>query len=268
MTIKLFLVLLIFTLTNCSNNSQHFVLVQGDSLKNSAKALTPLEKESFEKTEIVCDTVYKNKGYKLTLTHFDTTNEDETIPNTLFTLSKLTNRQYLPIYSDSIFNKNQEIHFADFNNDNVKDILVQNFSDVRSNWTYYLYLVDTAQNKLKKIKGFEEIKNPNYLPQYNLIDNYVMSGQIWTSFYKILGDRVKNFDVVIYDDQTDNGNYDNGYKSYQLYNDQGKKQPLTKGFVQLLTCDILQETSKGNFNFNKLKNEKSTFINFTLLYHK
>ena len=212
MIMKLFLVVLIFTLTNCSNNSQHSVHVQGDSSKNLLKSLILLEKESFKKTEIVCDSVYKNKGYKLTLTLFDTTNEDETIPNTLFTLSKLTNRQYLPIYSDSIFNKVQEIHFVDFNNDNVKDILVKNFSDVRSNWTYYLYLVDTAQNKLKKIKGFEEIKNPNYLPQYNLIDNYVMSGQIWTSFYKILGDSVKDFDIVIYDDQIDNGNYDREYK--------------------------------------------------------
>jgi len=209
---KLFLVLLIFVLTNCNNNSQHSVPVQGDSSKDLEKAVTPSEKESFEKTEIVCDTVYKNKGYKLTLTLFDTTNEDETIPNTLFTLSKLTNGQYLPIYSDSIFNKVQEIHFADFNNDNVKDILVQNFSDVRSNWTYYLYLVDTAQDRLKRIKGFEEIKNPNYLPQYNLIDNYVMSGQIWTSFYKIKGDSIKDFDIVIYDNQTDDGSYNRDCK--------------------------------------------------------
>ena len=73
-------------------------------------------------------------------------------------------------------------------------------------------LVDTTQNKLKKIKGFEEIKNPNYLPQYNLIDNYVMSGQIWTSFYKILGDSVKDFDIVIHDDQIDNGHYVREYK--------------------------------------------------------
>ena len=209
---KIILALLIFTLTNCTNNGQHSALAQGDSSKNLVKAIGLNEKESFEKTEILCDTVYKNKGYKLTLTLFDTTNEDEIIPNTLFTVSKLINGQYLPIYSDSIFNKVQEIHFADFNNDNVKDILVQNYSDVRSNWTYCLYLVDTSQDKLKKIKGFEEIKNPNYLPQYNLIDNYVMSGQIWTSFYKIQGDTIKDFGIVIYDNQTDDGSYDRDYK--------------------------------------------------------
>jgi hypothetical protein len=212
MNLKLLLASLSFTFANCSNNSTHSVPVQGNSSKNLEQAVTSGEKESFQKTEILCDSIYKNKGYKLTLALFDTTNEDEIIPNTLFTLSKLTNGRYLPIYSDSIFNKVEEIHFADFNNDKVKDILVQNFSDVRSNWTYYLYFVDTAQNTLKKIKGFEEIKNPNYLPQYNLIDNYVISGQIWTSFYKIEGDSIKDFDIVIYDNQTDDGSYDRAYK--------------------------------------------------------
>jgi hypothetical protein len=212
MTIRLHLLLTIFILTNCKNNGQHSESVPTDSSKVVKNAVTKPEKENFEKTEIVCDTIYKNKGYKLTLTLFDTTDEDETIPNTLFTLSKLTNGQYFPIYSDSIFNKVQEVHFVDFNNDNVKDILIQNISDVRSNLTYHLYLVDTTEDKLKKVKGFEEIKNPNYLPQYNLIDNYVVSGKIWTSFYKIKGDSIKDFDIVIYDDQTDNGNYDRNYK--------------------------------------------------------
>lgn len=161
---------------------------------------------------MICDTVYKNKGYKITLKRFDISNEDEKIPNSVFTFSKLTNGLYLSLFSDSIFNRVQVIQFADFNNDSIKDILVQNFSDVRSNWTYYLYLVDTAQNKLKKIKGFEEIKNPHYLPQYNLIDNYVMSGQIWTSFYKIQGDTVKDFDIVIYCNEVDEGKYGRDYK--------------------------------------------------------
>ena len=210
MTLKLFLAFLILTLANCGNSSQHSVPLPVDS----SKLIAASEKDGFDKTEIDCDTVYKNKGYKLTLTLFDTANEDQTIPNTLFTLSKLTNGQYLPIYFDSIFNKVQEIQFADFNNDNLKDILVQNFSDVRSNWTYYLYLVDTAQNKLKKIKGFEEIKNPNYLLEYNLIDNYVISGQIWTSFYKIQGNRIKAFGIEILDGENDNGKvtYDKDYK--------------------------------------------------------
>jgi hypothetical protein len=209
---KLFSLLLILALTNCNNNSPHALTLSTDSSKKPEKIVVTATNENFRKTEIVCDSVYKNKGFKLTLILFDTTNEDETIPNTIFNLSKLTNGQYLSIYSDSIFNKVQKIHFADYNNDNIKDILVQNFSDARSNWTYCLYLVDTALNKLKKIKGFEEIKNPNYLPQYNIIDCYVISGTNWTDFYKIKGDSIKDFDVVIYDNQAGSGNYDRDYK--------------------------------------------------------
>src|SRR6476660_10441528 len=124
MTMKLLLVLTIISLTNCNANNQRSGKVSTDSSKVVEKTVINHEKEDFENTEIVCDTVYKNKGYKLTLSVFGTTGEDETIPNTLFTLSKLTNGHYLPIYSDSIFNKFQEIHFEDFNNDKVKDILV------------------------------------------------------------------------------------------------------------------------------------------------
>ena len=211
MTKLTFFILIVLGLTISCNNRQpekqksvtdEIVEVKSDSITEN----------KFETTEIVCDTVYPNKGYKITLLTFDPNNEDEAIENTLFTFSKLTNGKYLKIISDSIFNRVQEVRFEDFNNDKVKDILVQNYSDVRSNWTYYLYLVDTVQNKLKKIKGFEEIKNPNYLPKYNLIDNYVISGQIWTSFYKITGDTIKDFDIEIYDNQEDDGSYDREYK--------------------------------------------------------
>ena len=212
MTLRFFLTLTGLLFANCNNSGQHSAAIPTGGSKVLKKIAALTDKSNFEETEIICDTVYKSRGYKLTLIRFDTTNSNETIPNTLFTLSKQANGQYLPIYSDSIFNTVQEVHFTDFNNDNIKDILVQNISDVRSNWTYYLYLVDTAHDKLKRIKGFEEIKNPNYLPQYNLIDNYVMSGKNWTSFYKINGDSIKNFEIVIDDDQTENGTYGRDYK--------------------------------------------------------
>ncbi|MEY2923211.1 MAG: hypothetical protein RL108_1837 [Bacteroidota bacterium] len=188
---------------------------QAQKTENDNKAVNSIDsitETKFKSTEIVCDTIYPNKDYSISLLSFYPMNEDETIPNTLFTISKLTNGKYLPIFSDSIFNSVQEVRFEDFNNDKVKDILVQNYSDVRSNWTYHLYLTDTVKDNFKKIKGFEEIKNPNYLPQYNLIDNYVMSGQIWTSFYKIIGDSIKDFDIVIYDNQTEDGSYERDHK--------------------------------------------------------
>lgn len=120
MTKRILLISTIFALTNCNSNVQQTANISNDSSKVLGVNITKTENEKFEKTEILCDTVYKDKGYKLTLNLFDTSNEDETIPNTIFTLSKLTNGQYLPIYADSVFNKVQEIHFADFNNDKLK----------------------------------------------------------------------------------------------------------------------------------------------------
>jgi hypothetical protein len=189
------------------NNSTKDVVATKTTSTNSAKS-------KFETAEINCDTVYPNKNYKIKLTQFDTTIGDyDTIPNSVFVFYKEFNGQKLKLFSDSIhiMSQYQNVKFSDFNGDNIKDILIQNISDVRSNPTYYLYLIDTTHDKLTKIRGFEEIKNPNYVSKYNLIDNYVLSGQTWTSFYKIQNDTIKDFDIVIYDDNSGNGNYERDY---------------------------------------------------------
>ena len=164
-------------------------------------------------SENIYESYYPNREYKITLTAFEFINddEDESELNTILTISKLNNGKYIPYYTDSIFSKVKQIKFEDYNNDNVKDILIQNYSDVRSNWTYNLYVFENNQRKLTKIKGFEEIKNPKYLSKYNLIDNYVNSGQNWTSFYKIKRDSIINFDIIVYDDQTEDGTYEREY---------------------------------------------------------
>ena len=42
----------------------------------------------------------------------------------------------------------------------------------------------------------------------------VMSGRNWTSFHKIIGDTIKDFNIVIYDGEDENGidTYDADYK--------------------------------------------------------
>jgi len=158
------------------------------------------------------DSASPYKNYRITLAVIDSGNKDENIPNTLFTVSRLSGGQYSLIFSDSVFSQTRNVEFADFNNDTIPDILVQNISDVRSNQTYYLYLVDTVQHQLSKIKGFETIKNPTYVPEHNLVTSYVMSGQIWTGFYTIKDGTVKDSGVVVYDNQTDDGSYERNYK--------------------------------------------------------
>lgn len=153
--------------------------------------------------EINCDTIYPNKNYKILLFDLDPekiyVGNDE-IKNTVFQLRK----QNVIIFTDSIYSNEQDVEFGDFNGDKIKDILIRQESSARSNWNYYLYIVDTLSNTLKKIKNFEQIPNPNYLPKYDLIDNYVLTGVNWTGFYKIQNDTIYDFGITIEDNQTDN----------------------------------------------------------------
>lgn len=166
----------------------------------------PAQDSIFE-NEIICDSVYQNKNYKIVLRHFSREKGyDENDKNTVFIFSKKINGKYEELLRDSIESHVGAYEFQDFNGDKIKDILIQNISDVRSNWTYYLYLVDLKNDRLTKVKNFNQIKNPHYLPQYNLIDNEVMSGRNWTSFYQIKKDTVFDFGYVIYKGEDGNGN--------------------------------------------------------------
>lgn len=178
--------------------------------KEEKPAIGSATESKFETTEIICDTVYPNKGYKITLTKFDAiVSEYDTNYNTIFTLRK--NNQI--IFSDSVHNAYQDVRFEDFNGDNVKDILIQNTSSARSVWTYTLYFVDTLNDKFKKVKDFEQIPFPNYLSEYDIVEGYALAGKNWTSFYKIQSDTVYDFGINIEDDLSDNGLYEQEYKN-------------------------------------------------------
>lgn len=164
--------------------------------------------------EILCDSIYPNKKYSIKLYQIidsPALSIDENSKNYLFELKQNGKN----IFVDSIFSIVAEINFRDFNNDGIKDILIQNDSDVRSNWTYNLYLIDTLNNSIKKVKGFNQIKNPNFIAKYNLIDNEVMSGRNWTSFYQIQNDTIFDFGYVIYNGMNDDGTIVDFDKEYQ-----------------------------------------------------
>lgn len=193
---SIILILSFLIWTSC-NRKDKAAFTQNDSPTKKNRAAQNHPTGDFESVNIDCDSVYPNRGYRITLLGFSKEITEELKPNTVFKLEKLTNGKYKQVFEDSIYCRTREVKFEDFNNDKLKDILVQNYSDVRSNLTYFLYLVDTANDRLKKIKGFEEIKNPHFLPKYNLIDNYVMSGRNWTDFYKIKNDSVVDFNIIV-----------------------------------------------------------------------
>lgn len=172
-------------------------------------SFSQIKKDNDTIVEIKCDSIYINK--KIIIKLISNKNDEREgffgELNTLFIIEQKENNILKVVLKDSVFSRYQEIKFEDYNNDNIKDILVQNISDVRSNLTYYLYLFNPKTNSFKKVNGFEKIKNPSYNSKYNIVDNYVISGQNWTSFYKIKSNRVYDLNIVIYDDQSGNSNY-------------------------------------------------------------
>lgn len=172
--------------------------------------------EENSKDEIIlCDSIYKDKKYQIMLKRFSGEKGFSKGINTVFVFGKKENGQFKELMKDSIQSDFGSFEFEDFNGDGIKDVLIENISDVRSNLTYYLYLVDLENDKLTKVKNFNEIKNPHYLPEYNLIDNEVMSGRNWTSFYQIQNDTVFDFGYVIYQGIDEDGNTIDFEKEYQ-----------------------------------------------------
>jgi len=208
--------ILFLTIYSCNSDSQKNTpntFVNNDEIQTKK---VEFNKEDYSTKEIICDSIYNNKKYKLVVSDYSNkTNKYEDVHNSIFKFYKLKNGDFQEVYRDSIVKSFEEIRFLDFNNDNVKDILIENISDVRSNITYYLYLVDTLNDKLTKVKGFNQIKNPHFLPKYNLVDNEVMSGREWTSFYQIQKDTIYDFGYVIYKGMNSDGTIAEFEKEYQ-----------------------------------------------------
>ncbi|WP_264554319.1 XAC2610-related protein [Flavobacterium sp. N503310] len=153
------------------------------------------------KQTIKCDSNYKNKGITIKLINFETEKEGyDGEKNSILIISQKVNNKSSILVKDSIFSGTQQVEFRDFNNDKIKDILIQNISDVRSNWTYNLYLYNSKTNNFKRVIGFEEIKNPSYNSTYNIIESHVISGTNWAAFYKIKNYKVFDYQIEITDD--------------------------------------------------------------------
>ena len=217
-TIVVLFVLLSFTHLSCVKSITETKEEKTQRLVDEVKAPVKYSKSNYNPEffdDIACDSLYPNKKYTISLKgNFENVDDDD--HNSEFIFYQIKDGKKIVIFKDSIFIQlTNVIKFEDFNNDNVKDVLIKNISDLRSNWTYNLYLVDLKKDKLKKIKGFNEIKNPHYLPKYNIIDNEVMSGRIWTSFYQIKGDTIKNFRYEIYRGEDENRNPDTYEEDYK-----------------------------------------------------
>lgn len=204
--IRIFNLLIFSTILSCSKQKDPKINQEIEGITKTDGAAQNIVKVHIDTLFIDCDSIYKGKGYHITHIMFDPYNEDDKINNSVIIFEKLVKSTKLELFRDTIFSTVQQIQFIDYNNDKMKDILVQNEADVRSNGTFYLYLFDARLEKLKRVKGFEGIKNPIFNPKYNLIENEVMSGINWTAFYKLQGDTIFDYGIVIDHGPDKNGN--------------------------------------------------------------
>ena len=50
---------------------------------------------------------------------------------------------------------------------------------------YHLYLVNPKTKSLIRVKGFEDVKNPEYNRVKNRIESHVISGRNYLTFYRL-----------------------------------------------------------------------------------
>ncbi len=144
--------------------------------------------------------VQKGNFYTAKVEIFDKKNIfDQNVPNATLEITNLDRK----IYHDSIYSRVGEVEWRDFNGDSIKDILVQNSSDVRSNWTYFLFLIDPENDTIQLIRGFDEIKNPKMNYDANVVESYVSSGRNYYEFYRIQGDSIVDMNMLVYDNHDD-----------------------------------------------------------------
>ncbi|MBI3218015.1 MAG: hypothetical protein HYZ44_00735 [Bacteroidetes bacterium] len=148
------------------------------------------------------DSIFNETGFIITFISFDSLLDEE--HNSFLCFGKRSKDGLEKNYRDTLYSKIGKIEFADYNNDKIKDILVQNISDARSNWTYNLYLTDLKNSTLKKVKGFEEIKNPTLDQDLGIIESRVNSGTNYIKFYRLLNnDSIYTYDILVYDSMDD-----------------------------------------------------------------
>jgi hypothetical protein len=154
--------------------------------------------------------VFGDNSYKLALHIFDTANDyDAERNNAVLIFNRLNGNQKEIFFRDSMFCMYPDIDFQDFNNDKVKDVLVFYYTGARANPTYHLYLTDLKNHNLIRVKGFEELPNPDLDTTKNIITSITLSGSNYYSFYRINSkDKLINLGHGYEDNSNDSTQYE------------------------------------------------------------
>ena len=154
-------------------------------------------------------TLFGDSSYKLTLHIFDTTKSDQETKNAILTFSKQEKNYVKVFFRDSLYCLYPDIDFQDFNNDKLKDVLVFYYTGARANPTYHLYLTDEKNHKLIRVKGFQELPNPQLDTTNNIIISVALSGTNYYSFYRISkANKLINLGYNFTEDPSDSTQYE------------------------------------------------------------
>ncbi|HQQ98540.1 MAG TPA: hypothetical protein PLX35_14815 [Cyclobacteriaceae bacterium] len=147
---------------------------------------------------INCDSVFNETGYYVRLFTYDSRLENRY--NAIFVFGQTISGGEERIYVDSLYSKVGQVSFMDINQDGTKDILIQHDSDVRSNWTYHLFLTDLRGRRLNRVRGFDQVRNPRVNTDAGIIESRVSSGTNYIEFYKLVNkDSIYKYDLLVYD---------------------------------------------------------------------
>ena len=196
---------LFFSTIACFDKTQ-----PSDAKSNFAKSIVTTTKAE---TKIYTDStviVFGDSSYKLSLHIFDTANRyDAEKNNAVLTFTKQDRNQTKIFFHDSLFCMYPDIYFKDFNNDQIKDIIIFYSTGARANPTYHLYLTDLKNHNLIRVKDFENLPNPDLDTANNIIISIALSGTNYYSFYRIVAkNKLINLGYSLKEDPNDTTQYE------------------------------------------------------------
>lgn len=169
-----FYLLILFCILGCNEN-------RGSVVKNNRIQ----EKNSYDTTFVL----FSDSSYLFQFLTFDVQNRNNAVVKIL---RRRPTKGSTTIFSDSLNCMSSIVERKDFNNDKIDDILIFHSTGVRSNPTYYLYLVNASQKNIERVYGFENLPNPDI--DSNIITSVAVAGtQYIYNFYMLKGNKLINF---------------------------------------------------------------------------
>ena len=130
-------------------------------------------------------TVFNNENYWIEFTDMDSNTEEEHHLGVLKLLYQYDEQTTVVMYKDTLEFFMPVLKLQDFNEDGIQDLTILYNSSARSDWSYHLYLADSLNHTLHKVKGFEKICNPEMDLNNNIIKSIAHANVSYYSFYRI-----------------------------------------------------------------------------------